>query len=206
VWMVHLGGNFPIGYDDETLAIVQASGGGTVATVADALLRLSVGTATDAGTAVSDAIDGYVWTALPTGQIELPAGSPVISHAPGSGFTAIAARRVILAEMRSQRANLDQLEALDSLHDLAVANSIVTPYSSMIVLVNEGQQRLLDQMEAQADRFDREFEDVGETLPPMTLTGVPEPEEWLLLALVVLMLAAYLLRRHRRLNWPLLSP
>jgi putative PEP-CTERM system integral membrane protein len=202
VWMVHLGGNFPIGYDDETLAVVQASGGGTVATVTDALLRLSAGTATDAVAAVSDVVDGYVWTALAAGQVELPAGSPVISHAAGTGFAAIAARQVILAEMRAERANLDQLEALDSLHALAVANSIVTPYSSMIVLVNEGQQRLLDQMEAQADRFDREFEDVGETLPPLTLTGVPEPEEWLLLALVVLMLAAFLLRRHRRFNWP----
>jgi len=59
----------------------------------------------------------------------------------------------------------------------------------MIVLVNEEQQRRLDALEQRDDRFQREHEDPGETTPePPTVTGVPEPEEWLLIGLAALML------------------
>ena len=37
VWMVHLGGDIPLGYDDGTLAAVQGSGGGVTSDVDDAL-------------------------------------------------------------------------------------------------------------------------------------------------------------------------
>ncbi len=87
----------------------------------------------------------------------------------------------------------DGCRILDHLHVVAIEHSIVTPYSSMIVLVNERQEKLLDELETQDDRFQREHEDVGETIPENTLiTGVPEPEEWLLLGLVVLMLGWYI--------------
>ncbi|MCA9978733.1 MAG: hypothetical protein KC413_23400, partial [Anaerolineales bacterium] len=68
-----------------------------------------------------------------------------------------------------------------------------TPYSSMIVLVTERQENLLKDLSEQEDRFDREFEAVGETAPEnaLTVTGVPEPEEWLLLALAAAMLVWY---------------
>jgi len=95
-------------------------------------------------------------------------------------------RHLILSEMERQRGALDQLTTLDALHAIAVEQSIVTPYSSMIVLVNQGQEAQLEQLEGQDDRFQREHEEVGETLPPNTLdvAGVLEPEEWLLLAWV----------------------
>ena len=68
---------------------------------------------------------------------------------------------------------MDQLETLDSLHAIAVEQSIVTPLSSMIVLVTTEQERLLDRLEAKGDRFQREVEEVGETLPESaSLTGV----------------------------------
>ena len=91
------------------------------------------------------------------------------------------------------------LETLDNLHALAVDNSIVTPYSSMIVLVNQQQRTLLKQLENGQGRFDREFEDVGETeeLSPFAVTGVPEPEEWLLIILAVAMLAWYWSNKRR---------
>ncbi len=48
------------------------------------------------------------------------------------------------------------------------------------------------------DRFQREFEAVGETPDSnLTITGVPEPEEWLLLALAAAMLAWYVHTRRR---------
>ena len=100
-------------------------------------------------------------------------------------------------------ASLDQLANLDQLQALAVENGIVTPYSSMIVLVAADQQNLLNNLSRLDDRYQREVEAVGETSPstPIPLTGVPEPQEWLLLALAAGFLAylAYTKSRKSRL-------
>jgi len=85
---------------------------------------------------------------------------------------------------------MGRLETLDYLHAIAVEHSVVTPYSSMIVLVTERQERLLDRLETDGDRFEREHEDVGET-EAVSVTGVPEPEEWLLIILAAAMLIWY---------------
>ena len=195
VWMVHLGG-FPLGYDDPTLAAIQASGGGVASTVDEALTRLAIARAAGQGGPAqapsSDIIDGYVWLTVPTSAAAPIAGGQVITHAPGDDFAAFAARRLILAAMQRQRAMLDDPEVLDRLHATAIEHSIVTPFSSMIVLVNAEQQRRLDALERQDDRFQREREEVGETTPELpTVTGVPEPEEWLLIGLAALMLLWY---------------
>ena len=77
------------------------------------------------------------------------------------------------------------------LHAGAVNDSIVTPLSSMIVLVNAPQELLLDKLEAQDDRFQREHEDVGETIAAPPVAAVPEPEEWLLISLMAGLLVWY---------------
>lgn len=190
VWMVHLGDDFSLGYDDSTLEAIQASGGGVAGDLEEALTRLRV--ALDASQdiasspAVADVIDGYVWQVVPSQAADREAAVEATSE----GFTAFAARRLILAEMVRRREALDQLTNLDYLHAIAIEHSLVTPYSSMIVLVNTRQQQLLDQLEQRGDRFQREYEEVGETMPqnPFNVTGVPEPQEWLLLALAVVML------------------
>jgi putative PEP-CTERM system integral membrane protein len=185
VWMVHLGEGVPLGYDDATLEVVQASGGGVSGSMAETLTRLAVSLSPQAGQA--DIVDGYVWETYPAGEAAIQ-NLAVVSHRQTGeeGFAPFAARRLILAEMRRYRGDLSQLETLDQLHEIAVTHSVVTPYSSMIVLVNRQQQQLLNQLESQGDRFQREYEEVGETMPEnATITGVPEPEEWLLLALVV---------------------
>lgn len=61
----------------------------------------------------------------------------------------------------------------------------------MIVVVNTRQEQLLNQLENQSDRFQREMEEVGNTAGVWNITGVPEPEEWLLIALAVAMLMGY---------------
>jgi putative PEP-CTERM system integral membrane protein len=194
VWMVHLGGDFPLGYDDPTLEAIQASGGGVTGSLDEALTRLAIALAqSDSDEALADIIDGYTWLTLPTRQVE---GDPVA--AADDDFAAFAARRLILAAMQRRQAELNQLETLDQLHAIAIEHSIVTPYSSMIVLVTQDQERRLDRLEAEGDRFQREYEEVGETNPD--LTGVPEPEEWLLLALVVGMLGWYLRSRFRQIT------
>ena len=93
-------------------------------------------------------------------------------------------------EIARQREQLDQLTTLDQLHAIAIKHSIVTPYSSMLVLVNTRQEQLLQDLENDADRFNREVEPVGET-EGLSVTGVPEPEEWLLIIVGLLMLAGY---------------
>ncbi|MBN1877202.1 MAG: TIGR02921 family PEP-CTERM protein, partial [Anaerolineae bacterium] len=195
VWMLHLDGALSLGYDDATLEAIQASGGGVVGALEDALVRIAVGNAAGTGeTAFSDLIDGYEWTTLPTTEITTEAG---VQLPPTDPFAAFAARRLILAEMYRQRDTLDQLSNLDYLHALALEHSIVTPYSSMIVLINTQQEKLLDELEAAEDRFLREHEDVGETVSdPISVTGVPEPEEWLLIIMATGLLAWYTLRKR----------
>ena len=119
-----------------------------------------------------------------------------------AGFAPLAARILILAEMRNQRETLGQVETLDHLHALAQEYAIVTPYSSMIVLVTAEQQRILEHLAQGSDRFEREFEDLTDTTPstPTPLTGVPEPHEWLLIGLAVAMLFWYGSQRRVRLQ------
>lgn len=184
VWMIHLGRYYPLGYDDATLEALQASGGGIANSVDEALARF-MEWQTNSSTGTADWLDGYRWLVLPT-ETAAAMSLALTQHTPTDPFAAFAARRLILAQMQAQRGQLSDLAVLDSLHALATEHGIVTPYSSMIVLVESRQERLLDEMERQGDRFEREMEDVGETEnAPLTVTGVPEPEEWLLLALAV---------------------
>ena len=197
VWVVHMGSEMPLGYDDQTLEAIQASGGGVAGDLDEALARLAVALqakpASDSGTApIVDLVDGYLWSALPTSQAEaaMPAGAQVQLHGADDPFAALAARRLVLAEMQRQRGTIDQLETLDALHALAMNYQIVTPYSSMIVLVNFQQRQLLEDLSRLGDRYKREVEGIGETAPstPLPLRGVPEPHEWLLLGLAALLL------------------
>lgn len=192
LWMVHLAGQFPLGYHDDILEGIQASGGGVVAQVETALTRLAVSLDDRAGNPTAettfDSLEGYDWQTMPTAEAEAEFGDSLETHLPSEPFAAFAARRLILATMQQQRHQLEQLDILDGLHALAIEHSIVTPYSSMIVLVTKQQEKLLKRLEEGDDRFEREFEDVGETEGQLAVSGVPEPEEWLLIALVVGML------------------
>lgn len=203
VWMVHLGGDIPLGYDDQTLAVIQASGGGVAGTLDEALTRLaiSLGDHSDDAAQVEiqqDVLDGYIWTVLPTTAVDRFVGeqesTPPLSEE--DGFNALAARRLILAETAQQGASIAELETLDYLHSLAEEYNVVTPYSSMIVLVEGRQEEILDHLELEGDRFEREYEAVSDTTPSteMPLSGVPEPHEWLLIGMGVAMLAWYAYR------------
>jgi putative PEP-CTERM system integral membrane protein len=199
VWIVHLGGGFPLGYDDSTLQSIQASGGGVAGSVEEALQRYSAGRQ---NSGQIDRLDGYEWQTVATSQAGALTDAAAVrwqASAQAGGFTALAARRLVLSKIVQNKASLDQLTVLDQLNKLAVDSSIVTPYSSMIVLVNDRQQQTLDKFEAQADRYQREVEGTGTTVPlngvSLPITGVPEPEEWLLIALAVVGLG-YAYRRR----------
>jgi putative PEP-CTERM system integral membrane protein len=208
VWMVHVGGALPLGYDDQTQEAIQASGGGVTGSLDEALSRIAVSIqarrAADEGKApLVDLVDGYLWTVLPSAEAAawIPEGAPVTVHADSDPFAALAARRIILAEMQRNRGVIDQVETLDALHGLAMHYQIVTPYSSMIVLVNFQQEKLLEHLSNLEDRYEREVEGLGDTTPgsPLPLAGVPEPHEWLLIGLAVAFLLYMGYQRYGRL-------
>jgi hypothetical protein len=145
---------------------------------------------------LSDVVDGYVWTVLPSEQAG-SAFADVPAQASTDGFAALAARRYILAETQRHSGTISQLDTLDQLQALAKEHGIVTPYSSMIVLVNSRQQLLLDRLSQASDRYQREYEDIKNTVPstPTPLTGVPEPQEWLLMSLAGALLVWYAAKR-----------
>ncbi len=121
------------------------------------------------------------------------AGPATASKAAGLGASPlrkVAARQVLQAEARRLAAAAPPPASLDALHRLAVAEGIVSPFSSMIVLVNDAQRKRLEDLSKGADRFEREVEAGGaDDAAALVVTAVPEPEEWLLLAVALLLLA-----------------
>ncbi|MEG4804484.1 TIGR02921 family PEP-CTERM protein [Microcoleus sp. ARI1-B5] len=193
LWTVHLGG-LPPGYDDGTLKLIQDSGGGVSTDIKEAMQR--VATTAASGKSVVNVVDGYVWSYSKTPKT---AAVPKITDDENEGFKPIAARQLITALSKQKTAN--QLTQLDAMHSLAKNFKVVTPYSSMIVLVNDAQREQLKAAESKSDRFDREVESGKEQLSkpnnPLNVSGVPEPEEWLLLIVGAIGLLAVFLRQRR---------
>ena len=138
LWIVHLGG-LPATVDDIILKLIQHSGGGLSATLPEVLQQM--GTQAALGSSVVNVVDGYAWF------VEKASGEVTNSK----NFQPLAARQLILGLSREM--DLSQLSALDRLHEIAKNYKIVSPYSSMIVLVNEQQKQALKQAETKSDRF-----------------------------------------------------
>jgi putative PEP-CTERM system integral membrane protein len=176
LWMVHLGG-LPHAYDDATLASIQSSGGSVSTNIETVMQRIATLPSLGQGTSLLSVVDNYAWFLSQTTD---PA-----AQQQDNGFEAIAARQWITQVSQSLKPT--QLKELDALHVLAKRYNIVTPYSSAIVLVNDRQQQDLENAEQGKDRFQREVED--KQLPQIAqVSATPEPAEWLLLSIVILLL------------------
>ncbi len=187
IWLVHLGDGMPLGYDDGTLDAVLASGGGVAGSVDEALRRWKLRQVPDAGETLVDLLDGWSF------KVERAAGSQAEAGASGP-IRKAAARQAILAQIRAAgRAVVDMAER-DRLQALAKAEGVVSPFSSMIVLIDERQRQRLDALEGEQDRFERETDGAEGEPALLAVTAVPEPETWLLL-----LVAAGLLWWQRRL-------
>lgn len=168
LWMVHVDGKVPSAYEDGLLQKLQASRGGVETSVSSTLERVALQLAGET------AVDGYMWKVA--ADEENAQGIQV-------GFEAIAARQLIYQQ--SQTLDTSKVAALDKVHAIAKRTSIVTPYSSMLVLVDERQKELLKAAEAGEDRFNREVEDGQDDLtqPDNPLTAsIPEPSQVLSIA------------------------
>jgi putative PEP-CTERM system integral membrane protein len=191
LWMVHVGGAVPRAYDDGTLDQLGRPGSGAATTLSEALRRWAAADAMP-GT-VTDIQDGYLWS-LEEGR----------AAAEADPFTPLAARQLVLAMARWKQQG--RAVTLDDIHAVAVKARIVTPYSSMLVLVNDEQRKRLAELEKQEDRFEREVETgkaaMSQGADLLKVTGVPEPREWVLLGVAAALLAAGALARRRRATAP----
>lgn len=170
LWMVHLGNQLPSAYNDTILKLIQNTGGGVSTDVQGVIQRMAIQEAL--GSSVVSVADGYAWF-MESATAEITTET---------GFEPLAARQLILG----LSGNLNgSLEELDRIHGIAKTYDIVSPYSSMIVLVNDEQRKMLKEAEASSDRFDREVETGEENLNqpsnPFSVSGVPEPEVWMLI-------------------------
>lgn len=174
VHFVHLGGALPPGYDDGTLELIQSTGGGVHLDIRRAFAAVTFAARTDP-TQLALA-DGYLYRSIPSTE----------ATDDETRFAPIAARQLIRSEaavLRDSSAN--RLETLDRIHNFAKRHSVVTPYSSMLVLVNDEQRARLAAAEKAQDRFDREVENGEEALTKphggfSSVTATPEPHEWAL--------------------------
>jgi putative PEP-CTERM system integral membrane protein len=188
LWVLHLGGLQPA-YDDATLEAIQSSGGSISTDIKEVMRR--IGTQQPSlgdGTSLLSVVDDYAW---------FLSQKPNPSAKTEEAFAPIAARQWVTQV--SQSIKPDQLKELDAVHVLAKRYKLVTPYSSMIVLVNDQQKQDLKKAEEGSDRFNRTVED--QQLPQPSVLGevsaVPEPEEWLLMGAGAILLGA-IYRRQRK--------
>ncbi|WP_008310134.1 TIGR02921 family PEP-CTERM protein [Leptolyngbya sp. PCC 6406] len=182
LYLVHLDGAFPPAYEDGLLQTLNGTGGGVAADLPEALARYSAEQGGD-----STVMEGYRWQILSTvaqgalGELAGPEGvlladSGIGASVPAPGPMAMAARQGIRWLSRSQ--DVTQVSVLDGLHAIAKRAEVVTPYSSMLVLVDDRQREALRQAEAGGDRFDRTVETGEDTLTtpgnPLNVPTVPE--------------------------------
>ncbi|MEA5593509.1 TIGR02921 family PEP-CTERM protein [Rivularia sp. UHCC 0363] len=170
LWIVH-SSELPPAYTDGIIKAIQDSGGGVSTSLPEVLQRIA--TKATLGDSVVDVVDGYAWYL----------GKSENNSTQQTGFQQLAAKQLIRG--LSKQVKLDNLESLDAIHAIAKKYKLVSPYSSMLVLVNDEQRRLLKEAEAAKDRFDRKLESGKEDLtkPNNPLkTSVPESSNGLVLA------------------------
>ncbi|MBD2347124.1 TIGR02921 family PEP-CTERM protein [Anabaena subtropica] len=187
LWMVHLGG-LPSTYNDGIIKSLQDSGGGVAVDIAEVLQRIA--TKSVLGDSVVNVVNDYAWY--------LQKLDPAVATTnQQDDLLPLAARQLILG--LSKEIKLDNLKSLDAIHAVAKKYKIVSPYSSMLVLVNDEQRRLLKEAEAESDRFDRKVENGKENLSkPNNPLKVSVPEAsggWLV---GVSAIALFILVKRRR--------
>lgn len=176
--LIHLENDLPPAYPDKLLETIRKSGGVVAGSVEEFFNRKINRQSLNLNNSLLSVDNGNV--------IEKYSGT-LKSYNKSEAAKAIAASYII--ENRVLKKDMNKLENLDNIHNLAKKYSLVTQYSSMIVLVNDRQRDELRRAEAQKDRFKREVEVGKEELSvPLgaDVSGVPEPHEWMLLIIVLL--------------------
>jgi len=196
LWLVHLGPSLPIAYEDAVLTAIEASRGGVTTDAETALQRLSLERLAGPETRIAD---GYRWQVRSVAPAPpVPSAAPPTGPAPAAiaaapvppttdrpdPFAPLAARQLIL--YRSRTTDMTELANLDAVNALAKDYHLISPYSSMIALVNDRQRENLAAAEQRDDRFDREVEDGSENLTePSSVMATPVPETGMVVGIVL---------------------
>ncbi|NJN21694.1 MAG: TIGR02921 family PEP-CTERM protein [Leptolyngbya sp. RL_3_1] len=183
LYLVHLGGELPPAYEDTLLQTLYKTKGGVATSLSEVVNRYGTEQALD-----ETVMDGYRWK-VAAAAADARSGSANNADTGENAFTPIAARQAIRWLSRSR--DLTQVAELDQLHAIAKQAEVVTPYSSMLVLVNDRQREALAAAENAADRFSREVETGQDELTdpgnPLNVQVVPEANDFLgFLALLLL--------------------
>jgi putative PEP-CTERM system integral membrane protein len=187
LWIVHLGDEPASAYADQLLDYIYQSGGGIGDKLENVLIKMlyKQQRATDQ---LSEISDHYLW--------HFRKIKPLDSFSPESRELApIIARQWIGADFN--RFNAAHTKVLDELHHMAKKHSLVSPFSSMIVLVNQHQKEQLKKLSKDKERYKREVETGKKQIPVGSdlLSSVPEPEEWVLMIIALIVLTVARLKK-----------
>ncbi len=185
LFLFHIDGQLPKAYPDQLLEFMYQHGGNSVTSVDQLTEALSLTNWKQSEETIISYEDGYVYGLAPTlPSVEVNELAPLAAH------------QMIMHHLN--HSSPLSLALMDKIHAIAKTHSIVSPFSSMIVLVNDRQKKELEEAEKREDRFDREVEHGKEQMttptinmaeegdiPNGTVNGTPEPEEWMLIVLVV---------------------
>lgn len=189
VWFVHVG-LAAFAYDDAILDLIYRTGGGVTDALDEAISAIRAGRH---GARLSG---NHEWRVATGGMVNAGTEWPVPAHAgppETPDIQSIAARQAVISLTKNGKTDLS---TLDGIHSIAVAHNVVTPFSSMIVLVNERQRKALEDASKEADRFAREANTGEEDLTAPIVAAVPEPHEWMLIIVAALLLG-YIWYRQR---------
>ena len=91
--------------------------------------------------------------------------------------------------------NPEDINTKEQIHKIAQENNIVTNYSSLIALVNSSQKEELKENEKSDDKYDADIQ-TGEdrNLKAENIAAVPEPEDWIYIFLILIMISIFALR------------
>ncbi len=214
LWILHLGNELAYAYADKLLESIYHSGGGVGYALNDVIERISWKQQRRLKQ-LSNISQNYIWSYEVLDK-------PDVFSEQQSALSAIIAHQWISADFNrrfnqrfNQRSNQganqganqgsnqpasnktqsnSQTEHLDGLHYLAKKNSVVSPFSSMIVLVNKRQEEALEKLSKEKDRFKRDIDQGKKSIVKgndlFSVSSVPEPEEWALIIVVMFILSA----------------
>ncbi|MCP3927072.1 MAG: TIGR02921 family PEP-CTERM protein [Desulfobacterales bacterium] len=196
LYLVHQDKQIPPAYTDALLETIKKSLGGTTLSIQEVFKTISFKKKAAVNKKMIAATKGITWEIESLGSLN----SIERKQYKETGAEALAASQYISRQV--QHMEKMSIKELDKIHRIAKKYSLVSPYSSMIVLVNKRQKKALAEAEKKDDRFKREVEDGKEVISkpnnPFTVSGTPEPEEWMLIIIVSLFLGYMFLKRGEK--------
>jgi putative PEP-CTERM system integral membrane protein len=191
--ILHVNNSFPNNYDDSVLETIEKSKGFVSGDITDLLKKIGIKQSSNKPSILFDTYSGLKWEVVSGEELSVLKSNNLLRK--------IAAKQYIRL-LINQFDSLPR-ERLDQIHKIAKEHGIVTQYSSMIVLVNDRQKEALKDAEQRDDRFEREAETgiesmTNSSLGFMDVSGTPEPEEWILIFITLLMVTLFYMKYLRK--------